>query len=578
MSTPLIIGIDLGTTNSEVAFVKGNRPQVLKVDGNAIFPSCVGVDQDDRLIVGQEARNQAVAYPERTVLSIKREMGRNKKVSLADQSYSPQEISALILKDLKEKAEQAMGESVGHAVITVPAYFTDAQRNATREAGAIAGLEVVRIINEPTAAALAYGENRAGEETRTVLVYDLGGGTFDVSIVRIEDQVVEVLSSTGDNCLGGDDFDSKIVNWLLEKLKQENNLDVTGDRAVMARLKSVGEKAKIELSSAMSALIQEDYIAGDLHLDATLTRDLFEAMIQEEIDRTMGSVTRALQDASVVPGQIDRILLVGGSSRIPMISTMLEQKLNLAPSKNIDPDLCVALGAGIQAAREMGVDSYGVLIDITPYTFGTSAADFNENGFDPNVFVPLINRNTKLPFSHTEKFYTMVDGQELVLVKVFQGESPNALDNILIGSYSFELSKSPAGTIITLTYDLDVNGILKLEAVEQNGGKRLNAVIDNVFSSDDPDRVQTSRARINALASKGDSAPAESFAAKEDMVPREITETLTLAREKLDRASVEDRDDIIDMMEDITGAVEAKDLERAREICSDLDDLIFYID
>lgn len=578
MSKPVIIGIDLGTTNSEVAFVKGNQPQVLKIGGNAIFPSCVGVDQDNRLIVGQEARNQAVAYPDRTVLSIKREMGNNKKVSLADQSYSPQEISAIILRDLKEKAEQVMGEPVGHAVITVPAYFTDAQRNATQEAGAIAGLEVVRIINEPTAAALAYGENRVSEETRTILVYDLGGGTFDVSIVRIEDQVVEVLASTGDNRLGGDDFDNKIVNWLAGKLKQENNLHVMEDRTVMARLKSVGEKAKIELSSSMSARIQEDYIAGNVHLDVTLKRDSFEAMIQEEIDRTMGSVTRALQDASVVPGQIDRILLVGGSSRIPMISTMLEQKLNLEPNQNIDPDLCVALGAGIQAAREMGVDSSGVLIDITPYTFGTSAADFNENGFDPHVFVPLINRNTKLPFSHTERFYTMVDNQGVVLVQVFQGESPNALDNILIGSYSFELSNTPAGSAITLTYDLDVNGILKLEAVEQDGGKTLNAVIDNVFSCDDPDRVQTSQTKINALAWKGDGSSQESFAVKEDTVPGDIAETLILAREKLDRASMEDRDDIIDMMEDITAAVEAKDLERAREICGDLDDLLFYID
>jgi molecular chaperone DnaK (HSP70) len=474
-----------------------------------------------------------------------------------------------------------MGEAVGHAVITVPAYFTDAQRNATREAGAIAGLEVVRIINEPTAAALAYGENRKGEETRTILVYDLGGGTFDVSIVRIEDQVVEVLASTGDNRLGGDDFDNKIVDWIAGKLKQEKNLDVVDDSAVMARLKSVGEKAKIELSSSMSARIQEDYISGDIHLYATLTRDSFEAMIQEDIDRTMGSVTRALQDAAVAPGQIDRILLVGGSSRIPMISSMLEQKLNLMPNQDIDPDLCVALGAGIQAAREMGVDSSGVLIDITPYTFGTSAADFDETGFNPHLFVPLINRNTKLPFSHTERFYTMVDNQEGVLVQVFQGESIHALDNILIGSYNFELSNTPAGSTITLTYDLDVNGILKLEAVEKDSGKTLNAVIDNVFSSDDPDRVQASQEKINGLASKGIkriSGSPESLAAKDDMVPEDITETLTQAREKLDRASTEDRDDIIDMMEDITVAVEAKDLERAREICAALDDLLFYID
>ncbi len=578
MSTPIIIGIDLGTTNSEVAFVKGGRPQILQDNGDGIVPSCVGVDPENRLIVGKRARNQAVAFPDRTVLSIKREMGRDKKVVLAGQAYSPQEISAFILRDLKGKAERVMGQPVGHAVITVPAYFTDAQRNATREAGAIAGLEVVRIINEPTAAALAYGESRATDEKRTILVYDLGGGTFDVSIVRIEDQVVEVLASTGDNRLGGDDFDNKIVNWLAEELKREHGLDVMENRAVLARLKSCGEKAKIELSQTRSTRIQEDYIAGEVHLDVTLTREIFEGMIQPDINRTMDSVTRALQDASVAPNEIDRILLVGGSSRIPMISTLLRDKLNLEPSQEIDPDLCIALGAGIQAAREMGVDSSGVLIDITPYTFGTSAAEFGADGLNPHVFVPLINRNTKLPVSHTETFYTMVDNQEIALIQVFQGESSHALDNILIASYTFDLSNTPAGSMITLTYDLDVNGILKLEAVEKDGGKTLNAVIDNVFSCDDPDRVRASQEKINGIAALENAGRSEAPSLQTEMVPGEIAEILTLAREKLDMAPREDRDDIIDMMEDITSAVEENDLERARKISQDLDDLLFYIE
>jgi molecular chaperone DnaK (HSP70) len=578
MSTPIIIGIDLGTTNSEVAFVKGGRPQILQDNGDGIVPSCVGVDPENRLIVGKRARNQAVAFPDRTVLSIKREMGRDKKVVLAGQAYSPQEISAFILRDLKGKAERVMGQPVGHAVITVPAYFTDAQRNATREAGAIAGLEVVRIINEPTAAALAYGESRATDEKRTILVYDLGGGTFDVSIVRIEDQVVEVLASTGDNRLGGDDFDNKIVNWLAEELKREHGLDVMENRAVLARLKSCGEKAKIELSQTRSTRIQEDYIAGEVHLDVTLTREIFEGMIQPDINRTMDSVTRALQDASVPPNEIDRILLVGGSSRIPMISTLLRDKLNLEPSQEIDPDLCVALGAGIQAAREMGVDSSGVLIDITPYTFGTSAAEFGADGLNPHVFVPLINRNTKLPVSHTETFYTMVDNQEIALIQVFQGESSHALDNILIASYTFDLSNTPAGSMITLTYDLDVNGILKLEAVEKDGGKTLNAVIDNVFSCDDPDRVRASQEKINGIAALENAGRSEAPSLQTEMLPGEIAEILTLAREKLDMAPREDRDDIIDMMEDITSAVEENDLERARKISQDLDDLLFYIE
>ncbi len=578
MNTSIIIGIDLGTTNSEVAFVKGDRPQILEHGGCSIFPSCVGLDPENRMIVGQQARNQAVACPDRTVLSIKREMGTDKKVSLAGQRYSPQEISAFILKDLKEKAEEIMGRTVDQAVITVPAYFTDAQRNATREAGAIAGLEVVRIINEPTAAALAYGENRTSEEKRTILVYDLGGGTFDVSIVRIEDQVVEVLASTGDNRLGGDDFDYEIVNWLAGKLKQSHGLDVMDDRAVMARLKSCAEKAKIALSQTQSTRIQEDFITGDVHLDETLTREAFEEMIREAIDRTMGAVTRALQDASITPGEIDRILLVGGSSRIPMISTLLRDRLNLVPSQEIDPDLCVALGAGIQAAREMGIDSSGVLIDITPYTFGTAAAEFNENGLNTHLFVPLIKRNTKLPVSHTETFYTMVDNQDAALIQVFQGENSHALDNILIGSYMFDLSSTPAGSMITLTYDLDVNGILKLEAVEKEGGKTLNAVIDNVFSSDDPDQLLASQEKINGLAAVGKADPPETLSPQAGRVPGDIAEILGLAREKLELAPDEDRDDIIDMMEDITAAVEEDDLERARKVCQDLDDLLFYIE
>lgn len=575
MHTPLIIGIDLGTTNSEVAFVHETRPEILRDHDDGILPSCVGVDDAGRLIVGATARNQAVAYPERTVLSVKREMGKETEIPLAGKSYTPQEISALILKELKEKAEKILGRKVGHAVITVPAYFTDAQRQATKEAGAIAGLEVVRIINEPTAAALAYEGSNAGDEKRTILVYDLGGGTFDVSIVRIEDRVVEVLASTGDNRLGGDDFDDRIIQWLARELKQTHRLDVTKNKAVLARLKSCAEKAKIELSQALTTRIEADHIAEDIHLSVELTREAFEGMIQEEIDRTMGSVTKALQDAGITPGGIDRILLVGGSSRIPMIANMLKDKLKIDPSKEIDPDLCVALGAGIQAAREMGIDTSGVLIDITPYTFGTSAAEFNDEGLDPHVFVPLIKHNTKLPVSHTETFYTMVDNQELALIQVFQGEKKNALDNILIGSYRFDLSDNEAGSMITLRYDLDLNGILKLEAVEKETGRKLNAVIDNVFACENPDRVRTSQEKINGGSSMG---TAGKTYPGEEIIPSDITDTLTLAREKLDLASKEDQDEIIDLMEEITDAVEDKNFEIARTICNELEDLLFYID
>lgn len=582
MNKPIIIGIDLGTTNSEVAFVHETRPEILEDENGGILPSCVGVDDENRLIVGVRARNQAVAWPDRTILSIKREMGNDKEVFLAGKGYSPQEISALILKTLKEKAEKVLGQKVGHAVITVPAYFTDAQRQATREAGAIAGLEVVRIINEPTAAALAYEGSNVGDKKRTILVYDLGGGTFDVSIVKIEDRVVEVLASTGDNRLGGDDFDKRIIDWLARELKRKHNLDVSENKAVLARLKFCAERAKIELSRAIVTRIDEDHITENVHLSIEFTRTAFEEMIRDDIDRTMRSVSKAMQDASITPGEIDRILLVGGSSRIPMIAEMLKERLKLDPSLDIDPDLCVALGAAIQAAREMGVDTSGVLIDITPYTFGTSAVNFTADGFDPHTFVPLIKRNTKLPVSHTELFATMVDNQEAALIQVFQGENKNALDNILIGSYMFDLSGSPAGSTITLKYDLDINGILQLEAVEKDSGKKLNAVIDNVFSCDEPDRVQISQEKINGFSSMGFSEassekPGEAISGESGM-PRDIAATLTLAREKLHMAPKEDQDDIIDLMEDITFAVENGDLEGAAQLCGELEDLLFYID
>ncbi|MBW1759408.1 MAG: Hsp70 family protein, partial [Deltaproteobacteria bacterium] len=370
-----VVGIDLGTTNSEIAFIIDGNAKVLKDKDNGIVPSCVGLDNQGNIITGVEARNQAAIAPDRTVLSVKRSMGSETKFQMNDSSYLPQEISAFILKALKQRAEKLLDKKISKAVITVPAYFTDAQRQATRDAGAIAGLDVIRIINEPTAAALAY--ESTNPKNQRILVYDLGGGTFDVSIVKIEQGIVEVLSSTGDNHLGGDDFDQKIVDLLVEHIEKELKLTVAGDPVVMARLKHAAEKAKITLSSEPYARIEEDHIGKkafkDIHLSFELSRTDFDMMIEDALIRTMESVNKALKDASSLPSAIDTIILVGGSTRIPKISDMLEEKFNIIPHSEIDPDLCVGIGAAIQAGREMGLDSSSVLLDITPYTFGTSA-------------------------------------------------------------------------------------------------------------------------------------------------------------------------------------------------------------
>ncbi|MCF8045214.1 MAG: Hsp70 family protein [Desulfarculaceae bacterium] len=579
-----VLGIDLGTTNSEAAFVDDSYARIIGGDREGILPSCVGINSDGELVVGPEARNQAAAWPERTVVSVKRRMGSDKLCDLGGEAYSPSEISSVILKELKRRAENEIGSTINHAVITVPAYFTDAQRQATKEAGDIAGLNVVRIINEPTAAALAYKETDE-QGTKHILVYDLGGGTFDVSIVKIEEQVVEVLSSTGDNMLGGDDFDERIVRFLTSHIRKEYKIDVSEDAGVAARLKNAAERAKIELSGEYYTRIEEPYITEDIHLTVELSRDDFEKMVMKDLEKTMVAVTNALNDAKLTSKDIDRILLVGGSTRIPVISTMLKEKLGIKPSLEIDPDLCVALGAGIQAGREMGKEDSGVLIDITPYTFGTSAV--KDLGWDviPDVFVPLIEKNTKLPASRTEPFRTMFDQQEQVQIDVFQGENANALDNILIGSYEFDLSQTAAGSIITLKYDLDLNGILKLEAVEKDTGRKLNAVIDNVFSETSESRLQRSRKKMRALGGFGaasdlpeDTEAGDQNASGISGIPQEIADTIELAREKLDSAHQDDKDEIINLTEDIQTALQAGDFEKAEKLSAELEDILFYID
>jgi molecular chaperone DnaK (HSP70) len=581
-----IIGIDLGTTNSEVAYGFEGRMEVICEGDDGIVPSCVGLIEDGRVIVGREAWHQAVAAPDRTVLSVKRRMGTEEKIRLGAESFSPQEISAFILKDLKERAGRRLNRPVSKAVITVPAYFTDAQRQATREAGEIAGLEVVRIINEPTAAALAY--ECSDPETRHILVYDLGGGTFDVSIVRIENGVVEVLSSTGDNLLGGDDFDRRIVKRLLDHIESKHQLKLTEDPVALARLKRSAEAAKKELSFAPFALVEEDHIGRKngqpVHLSFELSRHEFEAMIENDLSRTMESVNKALKDAAMLPSAIQKIILVGGSTRIPKIAQMLEEKFGIQPHGEIDPDLCVSIGAGIQAAREMGLDRSAVLVDITPYTFGTSALGSVDGKPSLTQFVPLIRRNTKIPARRSEVFLTVYEDQEAVDVRIYQGEAPDAEDNVLLGNYLFNLTPSPAGSEITLHFDLDLNGILKIRAVEKHTGKQIDAVIENAISRFTADELSRTRNRVRELWDHGrqkleldaESQPAE--ASFQEVIPDDFLDIIHRSEVKLAVAAEDDRDEIINRMEDLRDALKENRMEDARRFRDELDDILFYLE
>jgi molecular chaperone DnaK (HSP70) len=577
-----IVGIDLGTTNSEVAFIIDGTSTVLMDNDNGIVPSVVGLDGNDKIIVGQEALNQAVIAPDRTVLSVKRRMGSTDRIQMGSATYLPQEISACILKSLKERAEKFLQKPIGKAVITVPAYFTDAQRQATREAGEIAGLNVVRIINEPTAASLAY--ESFNPVVQTILVYDLGGGTFDVSIVRIENGIVEVLSSTGDNHLGGDDFDQRIVNRLTEYISKDLSLDVSNNPVVMARLKRAAEKAKITLSYEPFVRIEEDHIGKKLfksiHLSYELSRDNFIEMIQDDLSRTMDSVTKALNDASLLPAAIDKIILVGGSTRIPQISAMLEEKFGQLPHGEIDPDLCVALGAAIQAGREMGLDSTSVLLDITPYSFGTSALGELNGIPTPHVYIPMIRRNTKLPASRSDVFYTVYDNQAAVEVMVYQGEQPHALDNVELGKFMFQLKpSSPANSMIIIHFDLDLNGILKMQAIEKSTGNKIEGIIENAIGRFSDTEISQLRQRVDDMWSQPEYAFGEDLS--EDVLvkqpPSDIQVIMDKAIKKLDDASPEDQDEMVNLMEDIQDAVDEDRLDDARAMAKELEDILFYI-
>ena len=581
-----VIGIDLGTTNSEVAIIAGGAPRIVGADDDAIMPSCVGLDDSGAIVVGHQARNQYAVAPERTVRSIKRLMGSDTRVRMGPEAYSPPEISAFILKTLAKRAAAALGRPVHKAVITVPAYFTDAQRQATREAGRIAGLEVVRIINEPTAAALAYHADDAGG--RTILVYDLGGGTFDVSVVRIESGVVEVLATSGDNHLGGDDFDAVILDRINNHLEAETGLaGAGGDRLLQARLRRAAEQAKIELSRQPYVLVEEDHVAtvdgAEKHLSWEWSRTGFEDAIEELLSGTMRAVTTALNDAAVRPNELDRILLVGGSTRIPRVSGLLAERLGQEPHGEVNPELCVALGAGVQAGIEMGLDMPAVLVDITPYTFGTSVLGELDGRPYAHQFVPLIRRNAKLPATHTGAFYTVYEQQRSANIKVYQGENRDALQNVEIGTFLFEGLNQQRGARdrgLLFTYHLDLDGILSVHAVERATGREIRGVIEDALDGSPEEAVNASRERVAARwgeeAAPGDAEGGGQAADTE--LPSEIRDTLSRAESALAAAPDEDKEEIVGLMEDLRDAATAGDTERADGARRELDEILFYLE
>ena len=582
----LIIGIDLGTTNSEVAVFEQGRVTVIDTaPGKKILPSFVGLADDGSILVGEAAKNQYILYPERTIKSIKRRMGESEPVQLGEHAYRPQEISAMILKRLKTIAENHLGGPVHKAVITVPAYFSDAQRQATREAGEIAGLEVVRIINEPTAAALSYEVNQP--DRKRILVYDLGGGTFDVSIVNMENNVVEVLASHGNNHLGGDDFDAKLVEHILAHLHSQGIEHAEQSRRTMARITQAAETAKIALSNQPYYTIEEEYLlehaGAPFNLSLEISREDYEEMIHAYIDETLEAAHIALKDADLTVSDLDEILLVGGATRTPLITTRLEKELNLLVRADIDPDLCVATGAAIQAAMLAGENVSSVLVDITPYTFGTSAVGELDGMPYPFVYVPIIHKNTPIPVTKSEVVFTLHDKQDTVEVDVYQGEAEDAQENIQIGEFKVTgLSKVPAGNPIIIQLSLDADGILKVLAREKNTGLEKSITIENAVSQFQEGELIQARERISSLfqdsveESEQPAAQTPEHRAQQQQV--QARALIEKAQRLLDQASADDREDLIDLIEAVNDALAQNDSAAIEQAMAELADILFYLE
>lgn len=554
-----VIGIDLGTTNSCVAVMEGGEPVVItNAEGNRTTPSVVAFSKTGERLVGQVAKRQAITNPERTVMSIKRDMGTDKKVKIDDKNYTPQEISAMVLQKLKADAEAYLGESVSQAVITVPAYFSDSQRQATKDAGKIAGLEVLRIINEPTAAALAYGLDK--EHDQKILVFDLGGGTFDVSLLEIGDGVFEVMATNGNNRLGGDDFDQRVIDWLADEFKKDSGVDLRNDKMAMQRLKEAAEKAKIELSSVAQSNINLPFITADAtgpkHLDMTLTRAKFDELTEDLVEKTMEPLRKALSDADLSPNDVDRILLVGGSTRIPAVQEAIKKYLGKDPFKGINPDECVAVGAAIQAGVLSGDVKDLLLLDVTPLSLGIETLG--------GVFTKLIERNTTIPAKKGQIFSTPADGQTSVDIKVYQGEREMAAHNKLLGNFQLTgIAPAPRGVPqIEVTFDIDANGIVHVSAKDMGTGNEQEITITASSNLSDDD--------IDTAIKEAEKFAAEDKKRKEEIEVRNEADAMVYQTEKTlkdlgDKLSADDKASIESEINKVKEALKGTDTNAIKQ-------------
>ncbi len=558
-----IVGIDFGTTNSVVAVKEGDNITVIpNAEGSRLTPSVVAFTKEGERLVGQLAKRQAIINPERTIISIKRKMGSDYKVVIDGKAYTPQEIAAMILQKLKHDAEEYLGEPVTKAVITTPAYFTDAQRQATKDAGEIAGLEVVRIINEPTAACLAYGVNKEGEHK--ILVFDLGGGTFDVSILDVGEGVFEVLATSGDNHLGGDDWDQCIVDWMIAEFKKREGVDLSQDKMALQRLREAAEKAKVELSSMPETTISLPFITatntGPKHLELTLTRAKFEEMTADLLERVVGPVQRALSDAGLTPNEVDKILLVGGATRMPMVQRKIRELLGKEPTKGINPDECVAVGAAIQAAILAGEHKDIVLVDVTPLSLGVETLG--------GVFTKIIDRNTAIPVSKSQVFTTAADNQTQVEIHVLQGERPMAADNVTLGRFVLDgIPPAPRGVPqIEVTFNIDVNGILNVTAKDKATGRSQHVTIHSSRLSE----AEIERMRKEAEANEEADRRKKELADARNEADSLIYNTEKLLRDLGDKVTASEKAQVEQEIESLRNVAKGEDAQAIKSSCEKL--------